>query len=127
MSAALWLADGAIAVGDLWLTAVCIRQQVILGGVTGITGLALLAFATSRGVSGDAAHAALGFALVFLIVGGALVGLGGGLQHLLDDPPDSQDASHCHGRRSTLVMPRGGRTACCSSVVRTRQRAAGWG
>jgi hypothetical protein len=91
MSAALWLADGAIAVGDLWLTGICIRRQVILGGVTGITGLALLAFASSRGVSGDVAHAALGLALVFLIVGAALVGLGGFLQRLLDDPPDSRD------------------------------------
>jgi hypothetical protein len=91
MTAAIWLADGAIAVGDIWLTAVCIRRQVVLGGVTGIAGLALLAFATSRGVSG-AAHAALGFALVFLIVGTALFGLGGVLQHLLDDPPDSRDA-----------------------------------
>jgi hypothetical protein len=92
MTAAIWLADGAIAVGDLCLTAVCIRRQVVLGGVTGIAGLALLAFATSRGVSGDAAHAALGFALVFLIVGTALFGLGGVLQHLLDDPPDPRDA-----------------------------------
>jgi hypothetical protein len=92
MSTALWLADGAIIVGDLWLIAVCIRRQVVLGGVTGIAGLALLALATSRGVTGDAAHAALGIALVFLILGAALLGLGGVLQHLLDDPPDSPDS-----------------------------------
>jgi hypothetical protein len=92
MSAALWLVDGAIAAGDLWLTAVCVRRQVVLGGMTGIAGLALLGFATSRGVDGGAAHAALGFALVFLIVGAALFGLGGVLQRLLHDPPDSQDA-----------------------------------
>ena len=91
MSTALWLAAGAIVSGDMWLIAVCIRQQVILGGVTGIAGLALCAFAASRGVRGDAAHTALGFALVFLILGTALFGLGRYLQHLLDDPPGSQD------------------------------------
>jgi hypothetical protein len=89
MSTALWLAAGAIAFGDVWLTAVCIRQQVVLGGVTGIAGLALLTFATSRGVTGDAAHAALGLALVILILGTALLGLGEFLQHLLDDPTGS--------------------------------------
>jgi hypothetical protein len=91
MSAALWLAGGATAVGDLWLTAVCIRREVVLGGVTGIAGLALFAFAASRDVSGDAAYAALGFALALLIMGAALFGLGRVLQRLLDDPPDSQD------------------------------------
>jgi hypothetical protein len=91
MSSALWLAASAITFGDLWLTAISIRRQVVLGGVTAIAGLALLAFAASRGVIGDAAHAALGFALIFLILGAALLGLGGFLQHLLDDPPGSQD------------------------------------
>ena len=91
MSTALWLAAGAIAFGDMWLTAICIRQKVVLGGVTGIAGLALFAFAASRGVSGDAAHTAIGFALVFLILGTALLGLGRYLQQLLDDPPGSQD------------------------------------
>ena len=38
MSTALWLAAGAIAFGDMWLTAICIRQQVVLGGVAGIAG-----------------------------------------------------------------------------------------
>ena len=42
-------------------------------------------------MSGDAAHTALGFALVFLILGTALLGLGKYLQHLLDDPPGSPD------------------------------------
>jgi hypothetical protein len=91
MPTALWLAAGAIAFGDLWLTAISIRRRVVLGGVTGIAGLALLAFAASRGVGGYAAHAALEFALVFLILGIALLGLGGFLQHLLDDPPGCQD------------------------------------
>jgi hypothetical protein len=91
MSTSLWLAAGAIAFGDLWLTAICIRQQVVLGGVTGIAGLPLVTFATSRGVTGDAAHAALSLALVFLILGTALLGLGEFMQHLLDDPPGSQD------------------------------------
>jgi hypothetical protein len=92
MSTAFWLADCAIAIGALWLTAICIRRLVVLGGVTGVAALALVAFATSRGVTGDAARGALGFALVFLILGTALFGLGGVLQRLLDDPSDSQDA-----------------------------------
>jgi hypothetical protein len=55
----LWLAAGTIASGDLWLTAICIRRQLVLGGVTGITGLGLLTFAASRGMSDDvAAHSA---------------------------------------------------------------------
>ena len=91
MSTALWLGAGAIAFGDMWLTAICIRQQVVLGGLTGIAGLAAFAFAASRGVSGDAAHAALGFALVSLILCTTLLGLGKYLQHLLDDPPGSPD------------------------------------
>ena len=88
---ALWLAVGAVAFGDLWLAAISIRRQVVLGGVTATAGFALLASVGSRGVNGEAARAALGFALVFLILGIALVGLGGFLQHLLDDPPGSQD------------------------------------
>jgi hypothetical protein len=91
MFIATWLASGAIAFGDLWLTAICIRRRVVLGGVAGTAGLALLTFGASRGVKGDAAYAELGFALVFLILGTALLELGGFLQHLLDDPPDSQD------------------------------------
>jgi hypothetical protein len=39
MSIMLWLAAGAIASGDLWLTAIGIQRQVVLGGLTGITGL----------------------------------------------------------------------------------------
>lgn len=92
MNAALWFADGALSVGDLWLIVVCVRQQVVLGGVIGTGVFALLGFASSRGVSGEAAHAALGFALVFAVLGAALFGLGGVLQHLLDDPPDSRDS-----------------------------------
>jgi hypothetical protein len=72
-----------VADGDRW--------QVVLGGVTGITGLGLLTFAASRGLSDDVAHGALGLALVFLIVGTALLALGGFLGHLLQDPPGSQD------------------------------------
>ena len=91
MSAALWFADSALALGDLLLVVVCVRQHVVLGAVTGIGQLPLLAFATSRGVSGEMAHAALGLALVLLILGTALLGLGRVLTRLLDDPPDAPD------------------------------------
>jgi hypothetical protein len=91
MSIVLWLAACAIAFGDLCLTAICVRQQVVLGGVTGIAGLVLLTFASSRGLSDEASHAALGLALVFLILGTVLLGLGEFLQHLLSDPPGSPD------------------------------------
>jgi hypothetical protein len=89
MAAGVWFAVGAIAAGGLWLTAICVRRHVVLGGVAEIAGLAFVAFSSSRGVSGYAAHVALGLALVLLLVGAVLLGLGGVLQRVLDDPPGS--------------------------------------
>jgi hypothetical protein len=87
VSTALFLGAGAIAAANVCLIAICIRRQTALGGIAGVAGLGLLIFAASRGVAGDALHAALILALVFLIVGTALLALGQLLERLLDRPP----------------------------------------
>ena len=88
-----WLAAGAgaVALGDLWLAAVCWRLRTALGGAAAIVGLGLVAFAAARGAAGAGAQAAVLIALLFLVLGTALLGLGRLLTQLLDNPPDERD------------------------------------
>ncbi len=84
------LAAGAvsIAVADLWLVVICWRRRTVLGGVAAAVGIPFVAFAIISGPSGRTAKAAVLVALIFLIVGSALYGLGQALERLLDEEPE---------------------------------------
>ena len=90
MEGALAAAGAAIAAGDLWLVVTCWKHQAVLGGVLGAVGIPLVAFATASGLTGSAGEGALVIALILLIVGVALYGLGQTLERLLDEPPEEQ-------------------------------------
>jgi hypothetical protein len=77
----------AIAIADLSLVAICWRRRTVLGGVAAAVGIPLVAFAIISGLSGRAATAAMLVALIFLIVGSALHGLGRAFERLLDEEP----------------------------------------
>jgi hypothetical protein len=80
------LAAGAVAIviGDLLLVAISWKSRTVLGGVGGVVGVPLVVFAIASGPTGSAAEAALVIALIFLIVGTALYGLGRSFERLLD-------------------------------------------
>lgn len=88
MSAPLDAIAAAVAAADLWLILICWRRRTVLGGVAGLIAIPTLAFAAAHGLSGGAARAAVLIALIFLIVGAVLLGLGQTLQRLLETPGD---------------------------------------
>ena len=90
----VWLGVGAAAIGagDAWLAVICWRSRTALGGVAALIGLGLIAFTAATGLAGEAATAATVIALVFLLLGAALAGLGQLLAHLLDSPTDPEDS-----------------------------------
>ncbi len=91
VSVALVVAAG-IAAADIWLSVIAVRRQAVLAGVAGVAALSSIAFAAARGLRDGVSHAALGIALVLLIVGVALLGLGWALECLLDHSPDDGDS-----------------------------------
>jgi hypothetical protein len=88
MAVALTVVGAAIALGEVSLIVVCWRRRAVLGGVLGVGGIALVAFAIASGPTADFAEGALGVALALLIVGVVLYGLGQRFERLLDDEPD---------------------------------------
>lgn len=90
-STPLVFAAAAIATVDVWLIVIAVHRQVVLAGFVGVLGLAIVAFAATRGLRGGAAHGAVAIALVFVIIGAALLGLGRVLDSLLDHPSDDWD------------------------------------
>jgi uncharacterized membrane protein YczE len=88
MTGALTAGAAAIAVGDLWLIAICWRRRAVLGGVLGAVGIALVVFAIASGPTADRAEGTLAIALALLIVGVVLYGLGQAFERLLGDGPD---------------------------------------
>ena len=90
------LAAGAVAVaaGDLLLVAISFNSRTVLAGVGGVVGIPLVAITIATGLTGGRAEAALVIALIFLIVGLALYGLGRAFERLLDaDPEDGGEST----------------------------------
>lgn len=88
MTVALAAGGAAIAVGDLWLIAICWRRRTVLGAVLGAAGIPLVIFALVSGPNVDRADGTLALALALLITGVGLYGLGQALERLLEDAPD---------------------------------------
>ena len=88
MTGALAAGAVAIAVGDLWLIAICWRRRAVLGGVLGAVGIPLVVFAIASGPTSDPGKGTLATALALLIIGIALYSLGQALERLLDEGPD---------------------------------------
>ena len=90
MTGALAAGGAAIAVGDLWLTAISWRRRAVLAGVLGAVGIPLVVFSIVSGPSGDPGKGTLVIALALLIIGVVLYGLGQTLQRLLDERSDEE-------------------------------------
>jgi hypothetical protein len=96
---ALAAGGAAICAGDVLLVAISWKSRTVLGGVAGLAGIALVGFAIASGPSGGAAEAALVIALILLVVGWALYGLGRAFERLLDADAEKSDVSECRSRR----------------------------
>lgn len=87
MTAILGAGGAAILLADISLLTVCWKRASVLGGLLAAAGIALVGFAFATGLAGGAASL-LVIALISLIIGTALYGLGQRLEHLLDEQPD---------------------------------------
>jgi hypothetical protein len=79
----------AVAAGDVVLLAISWRSRTVLGGLLGAVGLPIVGFALVSGPSSESV-AALVIALVLLVVGSALYGLGQALERLVDTDPEDE-------------------------------------
>jgi hypothetical protein len=95
MTGALTAGGVVIAVGDLWLIAVCWRQRAVLAGVLGVAGIALAVFAIVSGRTVEPAEGTLTVALALLIIGAGLYRLGQATERLLSDGPDDETGDPC--------------------------------
>lgn len=84
------LVAGAALIGaaGVWLIVVCWRTRTVLGGLLAAVAIGLAAFAAASGPKGSYGKWALIIALVVLIVGVVLYGLGRAFDRLLDDGPE---------------------------------------
>jgi hypothetical protein len=90
MTGALAAGGAAIAVGDLWLSAICWRRRAVLGGVLGAVGIPLVVFAIASGPTVEPGKGTLAIALALLIIGVGLYRLGQALERLLEEGPDEE-------------------------------------
>jgi uncharacterized membrane protein YczE len=95
--AALVIGALGVAVGDAGLLVVSWRTRTSLGGLTGVASVALVGLSAGPGWTGTTARDEVLGALVFLIVGLVLFGLGQAIDHLLagsseGDCPDAAPA-----------------------------------
>ncbi|HEY2435571.1 MAG TPA: hypothetical protein VGH93_00210 [Solirubrobacteraceae bacterium] len=90
MKGTLIAAGASIAVGDLWLIAICWRHRAVLAGLLGAVGIPLVVFAIASGPTVDRPEGTLAIALALLIVGVGLYGLGQLLERLLDERSDGE-------------------------------------
>jgi hypothetical protein len=90
MAGALAAGGVAVATADLVLVAISWRSRTVLGGLLGAIGIPLVAFAIASGPGGNAAVATLAIALIFLIVGAVLYGIGQVFERLLDADPEDE-------------------------------------
>ena len=79
----------AIAAGDVVLLTISWRSRTVLGGLLGAVGIPIVGFALVS-VPSDDSVAALVVALVLLVVGFALYGLGRAFERLLDTDPEDK-------------------------------------
>jgi hypothetical protein len=89
MTGALAASGAAVAAGDVVLLAISWRSRTVLGGLLGAVGIPIVAFALVSGPSGDSV-AAVVIALVLLVVGSALYGVGQAFERLLDADPEDE-------------------------------------
>jgi divalent metal cation (Fe/Co/Zn/Cd) transporter len=71
------------------LLALSWRSRTVLGELLGAVGIPIVGFALVSGPSGDSV-AALVIAVVFLVIGSALYGLGQAFERLLDADPEDE-------------------------------------
>ena len=90
MTGALAVGGAVIAAGNVCLIAICWRRRAVLGGVLGAAGILLVVFAIASGPTGGLGEGTLAIALVLLIIGAGLYGLGQVLERLLDEGPDEE-------------------------------------
>ena len=88
MTGALAAGGAAIAVGDVWLIAICWRHRTVLGGVLGAAGILLVVFAIVSGPSVRAGERTLAIALALLVIGVVLFALGQAIERLLKEAPN---------------------------------------
>lgn len=90
MRGALTAAGLAVAVGDLWLVAICWKTRSVLAGFLGATGIPIVLLALVGGPARNHRDAVLLIATIALIVAIALYCLGQAIQRLLDREPDDE-------------------------------------
>jgi hypothetical protein len=90
MSSALAAGGAAIAVGDVWLLAVCWRRLAVLGVVLGAAGVSLVAVALASGLTSSIGNAGLVIVLITLAIGTGLYQLSCVLERLLDEKPEEE-------------------------------------
>jgi hypothetical protein len=81
-----------VGAGNVGLAVVCWRRRTVLGGVAAVIGFGLSVFAAMNGIAGESAVTGTVAALIFLLLGSALLALGRLLERLLTNPPDSEDS-----------------------------------
>ncbi len=84
----LTFAGAAIAAGDLWLVVRCWKTRSVLAGVLAVAGIPVVVFAIVSGPTRGAGQRALVGALIALLIGAAIYGLGQALERLLDNGPE---------------------------------------
>jgi hypothetical protein len=89
IAGALAAGGAAVVVGDVVLLVVSWRSRAVLGGLLGAVGIPIVGLARVSGPSRDSA-AALVIALVLLVVGSVLYGLGQAFERLLDTAPEDE-------------------------------------
>jgi uncharacterized membrane protein YczE len=90
MTAAFAAGAAAIATSNVGLVVICWRRRTVLGAILGAAGIALVAFAIASGLTSPAGRDALAIALVALLVGTALYGLGRAFDRLLGETPEEK-------------------------------------
>ncbi len=90
MTAVLAAGSLAILAADVWLVVLCWQHRTVLGGVAGAVSGSLVVFALLSGLTGGSDEASLAIALMFLVLGACLYGLGHALEGLLDEEAESE-------------------------------------
>ena len=90
MLAALAAGSAVIAAGGVGLTVVCWKHRAVLAGVLGSVVVALAAFAVASGPSGSVGEGALVIAVITLVVGFGLHGVGQIVERLLNGEQEGE-------------------------------------
>ncbi len=87
MGAILPIAGVVILAANLWLLMICWRHQTVLGGVCAVAATTVALAVLGTRLTGEAGEDALIAAVVALLIGIVLLGLGQTLKRLLDETP----------------------------------------